>query len=69
MLDLTSLKDRRERGDMVEVYKILNGKEHIDSRQFFQVADDHYSLQGHRMKLSKKRSRLDIRKRSEVSRV
>ena len=62
MLDLTSLKDRRERGDMVEVYKILNGKEHIDSRQFFQVADDHYSLQGHRIKLCKKRSRLDIRK-------
>jgi len=40
----------------------LNGKERIDSGQFFQVADDHYSLRGHRMKLSKKRSRLDIRK-------
>jgi len=62
LLDLTSLKDRRERGDMIEVYKILNGKEHIDSGHFFQVADDHYSLRGHRMKLSKKRSRLDIRK-------
>jgi len=62
LLDLTSLKDRRERGDMIEVYKILNGKERIDSGQFFQVADDHYSLRGHRIKLSKKRSRLDIRK-------
>jgi len=59
LLGLTSLKDRRERGDMIEVYKILNGK---DSGQFFQVADDHYSLRGHRMKLSRKRSLLDTRK-------
>jgi len=44
---------------MIEVYKILNGK---DSGQFFQVADDHYSLRGHRMKLSRKRSLLDTRK-------
>ena len=62
LLGLTSLKDCRERGDMIEVYKILNGKEHIDSGQFFQVADDHYSLRGHMMKLSNKRSRLEIRK-------
>jgi len=47
---------------MIEVYKILNRNKHIDSGQFFQVADEHYSLRGHRMKLSKKRSRLDIRK-------
>jgi len=32
VLGLTSLKERRERGDMIKVYKILTGKEHIDSR-------------------------------------
>jgi len=31
LLDLTSLKDRRERDDMIEVFKILNGKEHIST--------------------------------------
>jgi len=58
VLGLTSLKERRERGDMIEVYKILTGKEHIDSGQFFTLADNHYCLRGHDMKLTKERSRL-----------
>ena len=29
-LGLTTLKDRRERGDMIEVYKLLSGREQID---------------------------------------
>jgi len=29
-LDLTTLKDRRERGDMIKVYKLLTGREQID---------------------------------------
>ena len=41
---LTSLKEHRERGDMIEVYKILNGKVHIDSGQFFTLANNHYCL-------------------------
>jgi len=30
---ITSLKDRRLRGDMIEVYKLLMGKEQIDYEQ------------------------------------
>jgi len=38
---------------MIEMYKILNGKEHIDSGQFFELAENHYCLRGHEMKLTK----------------
>jgi len=39
---------------MIEVYKILNGKEHIDGGQFFKLAEKRYCLRGHDMKLTKK---------------
>jgi len=62
-LGLTTLKDRRERGDMIEVYKLLTGREQIDyNKQFFTQAQNHYDLRGHEMKLIKKRTRLDTRK-------
>ena len=61
-LGLTTLKDRRERGDMIEVYKLLTGREKIDYKQFFTLAQNHHGLRGHEMKLTKERSRLDIRK-------
>ena len=35
MTGITSLEDRRIRGDMIEVYKLLTGKEKIDYKQFF----------------------------------
>jgi len=61
-IGITSLKDRRLRGDMIEVYKLLTGKEQIDYKQFFRLADNHYGVRGHNKKLSKDRSRLDTRK-------
>ena len=61
-LGITSLKDKRARGDMIEVYKLLTGKKQIDSTQFFKLAQNHYGLRGHEMKLVKERSRLDTRK-------
>jgi len=65
---LTPLTERRE-VDMIEVYKILYGKEHTDSGQFFTLADNHYCLRAHEMKLTKERSRLDIRKHSFSQRI
>jgi len=59
MIGITSLE---ERGDMIEVYKLLTGKEQIDHRQFFNSADTPYGLRGHEKKLAKDRSRLDSRK-------
>jgi len=58
----TSLKDRKLRGDIIEVYKLLTGKEQIDYKQFFRLAENHYGVRGHEKKLSKNSSRLDTRK-------
>jgi len=43
-IGIASLRDRRLRGDMIEVYKLLAGKEKINYEQFFALAEKHYSL-------------------------
>ena len=40
LLGLTTLKDRRERGDMIESYKILTGKVDVDPTIWFTPLDD-----------------------------
>jgi len=47
---------------MIEVFKLLTGSEKIDYKQFFTLAQNHYSLRGHGMKLIEEKSRLDITK-------
>ena len=46
-----SYKRRRLRGDLIETYKILTGKERVNSRLFFQLATNTHNLRGHSMKL------------------
>jgi len=36
---------------MIEVYKLLTGKEQIDYKQFFRLAENHYGVRGHTRKL------------------
>jgi len=46
---------RRQRGDFIECYKILTGKENIDPHQFFHLSDN---VQGHqRLKQSSSKCR------------
>ena len=40
-VNLTTLYHRRQRGDMLEVWKILNGKEDVDYTTWFTLASDH----------------------------
>ena len=60
-LGLPSLFERRVRGDMIEVFKIVNGFENIDSEKFFkrvEVRDlhsDRPTTRGHSLKLEKHR--------------
>jgi len=61
-LDLTTLEKKRLRGDLIETYKILSGKESIDSAKFFTLSDGLHNLRGHGYKLFKDRSRLNVRK-------
>ena len=58
---LTTLKTRRIRGDMIETYKILTGKEGLDSENFFRQPY-RTSGRGHNLRLYKGKCRLDLRK-------
>ena len=61
-LGLTTLYQRRIRGDLVETYKILTGKVNVDSDNFFCLHTNSHNTRGHSLKLSGQRSRLDVRK-------
>ena len=56
------LKRRRIRDDLTETFKILSGKENVDSETFFQLADSSRNTRGHSVKLYKRHCRLDARK-------
>jgi len=67
-LGLYLLQQRRLRGDLIETYKILTGKEKINSDQLFQKATT-TELRGHSLKLYKTSSRLESRKHSFSQRI
>ena len=64
-LHMTTLQDRRRRGDMIEVWKILKGHENVKIDTFFKMVDE-YSSRTTRlsdsMMLAKPIARLEIRK-------
>ena len=62
-LSLTTLEDRRIRGDLIEMYKLLNGLECIDPNLFFKLRN-YPGLRGHQLTLETERSRLNVRKHS-----
>ena len=67
-LGLPSLEYRRERADVIEVFKILNKIDEIDKDKFFTVSS-YTSTRGHPRKLVKKRHRLKVRSNSFSLRV
>ena len=58
---LTTLEDRRNRGDMIQVFKIVKGLDKLEQNNFFALEGTDRT-RGHRFKLSKNTSRLEIRK-------
>ena len=58
-LKLFSLEKRRLRGDLIEVFKLLNGLDKIDVSKIFEVNSS--NTRGHSLKIFKKQSRCDIR--------
>ena len=61
VLGLTSLELRRIRGDLLQVFKIVNGFDGLSFDSFFEFSNV-TSTRGHRFKLKSKRCRLDVRK-------
>jgi len=60
-LGIYSLERRRLRGDLIETFKILTGKEHANCSKFFQQADVTSGLRGHSLTLFKPRCRTTVR--------
>ena len=59
---MTTLDTRRLRGNQIEVFKILNGYENIDSNIFSLEIRQSKITRGHNFTLVKNQSRLDVRK-------
>ena len=55
-------RNAKIKGDQIEVFKILNGYENIDSDIFFSKLRKVRKTRGHNFTLVKKQSRLDVRK-------
>ena len=53
-LGLPSLEYRRERSDMIQIYKIMHGIDKVDKDKFFTV-NRYSATRGHSLKLFKKR--------------
>ena len=64
---LTNLETRRTRADMLEVFKILTGKEGLEEQTFFTRRKG--VTRGHSMKLYKESCKKDVRKFSFGNRV
>ena len=67
-LNLMTLEERRNRSDLVELFRISKGLSAIPRNSFFR-ADNSERTRGHSMKLAKERFRLDVRKHFFSQRV
>ena len=67
-LQLTSLKDRFKRGDMIETYKIMSGKLNVDYTHWFERNPEQIT-RGHRLKLKVRRAKNQVRGKFFSNRV
>ncbi|XP_071506736.1 uncharacterized protein B0403.1-like [Diadema antillarum] len=68
-LKLPTLAYRRLRGDMIQVFKIMNGFADTNSSKLFKTKEEKVSLRGHNSKIQKQHARLNIRKNNFTHRV
>ena len=63
-LNLTTLENRRTRGDLIEVYKLVHGIDNIDYKKFFKLITEGPSsrTRGHHLKIETPHSRTERRK-------
>ena len=59
---MTTLYQRRIRGDLIETYKVLTGKVNVASDNFFSLHTGSYNTRGHSLKFLVQRPRFDLRK-------
>ena len=69
VIGLPSMRYRQERGDMIQVFKLLNNFYDIDTQQIIPLQHQGLSTRGHPFKLKKQHSRLNVRKNFFTNRV
>ena len=65
---LPTLEERRDRGDLIEVFKIVKGLTKVDYKNWF-VMSKESRTRGHSYKLVKSRSKLEVRRNFFSQRV
>ncbi|XP_071480900.1 uncharacterized protein [Diadema antillarum] len=60
ILELPTLAYRRQRAELIQIFKIIKGIDHLDSTQFFDMVECS-NTRGHSLKLKKPRIRLRLR--------
>lgn len=60
VLQLPTLAYRRQRADLIQIFKILKGFDNIDASQFFKLAENS-STRGHSLKIYKQRCHTQLR--------
>merc|ERR1712035_281733 len=66
-LEITTLEERRERGDAIFMYRCLTGKQFIDKEVFVKLAEGR--TRGHKLKIQKTKGKKDVMKYSFPNRV
>jgi len=70
--NLTTLERRRERGDMIDVFKMINGYTRVDVERFFKFADQRHEVPTRsavNKHLVPEKCRLEIRKHFFTNRI
>ena len=68
-MGLQTLQDRRERGDLITLYKIISGIEKIDNEELVVVKEEVSRTRGHSMKIRKNQCVRDTKKYSFPHRI
>merc|ERR1711980_49002 len=66
-LEITTLEERRERGDAINMYRCLTAKQFIDKEDFVKLAEGR--TRGHKLKIHKTKGKKDVKKYSFPNRV
>ena len=61
-LQLTTLEERRLRGDMIQTFKLVNGYENVDPNRYFKLNPSVYGTRRRSKSLNVTMTRLDCRK-------
>ena len=63
LLGIASLENRRVRGDLIQVFRIVKGFDRVNTEDFFDLDNGGgHALRGHNLKLKVNRSRLQLRR-------